>query len=199
MITKDPKTIIGLIIVASLGIGLGYFVGLGVSRRLIISTVPGIPTAPMGKEKAAFPAKIAVELSPPKATLGQQVQASLVLDTQNKVISGFDIILQFDPAAWKVVSSKIEVSSEAPFSTFPTNKINQKIGEIQFSGLTKIDQSFTGKTTVGSVLLKPQRSGNLELKVVFEDVGAGNDSNLAEFSTGSDVLGEVIDGKIQVD
>ncbi len=199
----NKKTVLQLIIIAFLGLGLGYLISNALTSKVKPSqtSLPQTVKQPVQqiKESPDRPGIIAVEFENPEITLDQEVKANFSLDTQGKEINGFELVLQFDSSAWQITSPQVEIEPNSPFSTHPLNNIDYQTGLIKFSGLTEIGQSaFSGQAVVGSLLLKPQKTGSLKLEVVFEKPGDINDSDLAEAKTAEDILGKVVNGEINV-
>jgi len=189
-----------------IGAGLGYglqatpisqYLGrfkqpTGISRRITTE----IKSQKVQVERQGL---VAVEFDKETATVGENLEVKILIDTQGKEIDGFDIILQFDPQDWAVLNPQVSLVETAAFAQYPVNLIDPIAGKVQLSGLTSLESSFTGEMVVGSFLLQPQRAGKLNLEVYFEGEGEGVDTNLAEKGTGEDILGDVINGEIIIE
>lgn len=205
LLTKK-SLLISLAAAAIIGIGLGY--GLQVTP---ISQYLGQFKQPTGLSRristeitsqeveAERPGIVAIEFDKETATVRENIEVKILIDTQDRLIDGFDIILQFDPQDWAVLSPQVSLVETAAFAQYPVNLIDPVQGKVELSGLTSLESSFTGEMVVGSFLLQPQRAGRLNLEVFFEGAGEGRDTNLAEKGTGEDILGEVINGEIIVE
>jgi hypothetical protein len=130
--------------------------------------------------------------------VGEDVPVEIVLDTGGRTISGFDLEVQFDPQAWVVLTPQVTVADTQAFVAYPVNEVSSETGKVRLSGLTDLDQGFIGEVALGSFLLRPQKSGKLEVQVVFNGEEAGSDTNLAEQGTGKDILGAVENGTVEV-
>ena len=204
---KTKKSLfIGLVAVAIVGAGLGYglqtapisqYLGqfkqpTGVSRRITTE----IKSQEVQVER---PGLVAVEFDKETAAVWENLEVKILIDTQDKEIDGFDIILQFDPQDWAVLNPQVNLTETVAFAQYPVNLIDPIAGKVQLSGLTSLENSFTGEMVVGSFLLQPQKAGKLNLEVYFEGAGEGVDTNLAEKGTGEDILGDVINGEIIIE
>lgn len=200
---KDLK--ISLIIVGITGIVGGYTAarlfapGLVAFPRVITEPLPSESAEPKEAMPLApdLPGRMGVKVDS-QAQVGETVTAEIWLDTQGETISGFDVILEFDPSAWQIVSPTVETADTQAFSTYPVNSIDSEAGKVRLSGLTDLNAGFTGDIVVGSFLLQPQKPGSLEITLVYAGPRQGKDSNLAEQGTGKDMLGGVESGTVEV-
>jgi len=205
-ILTTKSLLISLGAAAIIGAGLGY--GL---QTMPISQYLGQFKQPTGisrkisteiksqKVEVQRPGVVAVEFDKETGAVWENLEVKILIDTQDGQIDGFDIILQFDPQDWAVLSPQVSLVETAAFAQYPVNLIDPVQGKVELSGLTSLESSFTGEMVVGSFLLQPQKAGKLNLEVYFEGAGEGRDTNLAEKGTGEDILGDVINGEIIVE
>jgi len=205
-ILTTKSLLISLGAAAIIGAGLGY--GL---QTMPISQYLGQFKQPTGisrkisteiksqKVEVQRPGVVAVEFDKETGAVWENLEVKILIDTQDGQIDGFDIILQFDPQDWAVLSPQVSLVETAAFAQYPVNLIDPVQGKVELSGLTSLESSFTGEMVVGSFLLQPQRAGRLNLEVYFEGEGEGRDTNLAEKGTGEDILGDVINKEIIVE
>ncbi|EKD62713.1 MAG: hypothetical protein ACD_52C00084G0001 [uncultured bacterium] len=149
--------------------------------------------------ESLLPGRIGLQFSQEAAAVGDETVVQILLDTGGRTISGFDLFLEFDPEAWVALAPQVTVSEREAFVAYPVNEVAPQGGTVRLSGLTDLDTGFTGEITVGSFLLSPQKPGKLGVTVVFEGVGVGTDTNLAERGTGQDILGRVENGILEVE
>lgn len=194
-----------LVGVSLIGLAAGYWAAttylplwFAPSASELGGTVPGPAAEATEVKESNLPGRAAVEFSQTTATVGEEVTVQISLDTGGRTISGFDLILQFDPQAWEVLTPQVTVAATQAFVTYPVNEVSSETGTVRLSGLTDLERGFTGEVSLGSFLLRPQKSGSLEISVVFEGVGVGTDTNLAEQGTGKDILGGVENGILEV-
>jgi len=205
-ILTTKSLLISLGAAAIIGAGLGY--GL---QTMPISQYLGQFKQPTGisrkisteiksqKVEVQRPGVVAVEFDKETGAVWENLEVKILIDTQDGQIDGFDIILNFNPQDWAVLSPQVSLVETAAFAQYPVNLIDPVQGKVELSGLTSLESSFTGEMVVGSFLLQPQRAGRLNLEVYFEGEGEGRDTNLAEKGTGEDILGDVINKEIIVE
>lgn len=193
------------LLIGLIGLGAGYGVSITVfpfssKPKQKIAPQPLAESVETAKtDKTKFIGQISVQFNSESAQIGQPVEAEISIDTKDAVINGFDAILQFDPLVWETASLQFETPEDSDFAIYPVNEVDGLKGEARLSGLTSPEAGFTGDVVVGTLSLTPKKSGELDLKVLFEGMGKGNDSNLAQTQTSKDILGKVIDGKVIVD
>lgn len=197
--------LISLAIVAVLGAGLGYGLQTAPLSQLLGQfkepAGAGRITTEIKSQKIEIerPGLVMIEFDKETASVGENIEAKILIDTQGREINGFDIILRFNPQDWLVLNSQIDLTESEAFAQYPVNLIDPVEGRLELSGLTSLENSFTGELAVGSFLLQPQNAGRLSIEIEFQDLGEGNDTNLAETGTGEDILGSVINGEIIIE
>lgn len=188
----------------SLIIVFGFALGSLVSLKIYKAKSAKLPQIPSQAKKADSKPRInrngimTASFDSSVSQVGEQVEAKIEIDTQGDSINGYDALLKYDPLAWDAASLKAEIM-ETAFATTAYNKIDKIKGEISFSGLTEVGESFNGKTVVAVLLMTPKKSGKLALDFVFDGQGAGNDSNMAQVNSGNDVLGRVVNGLVEAE
>jgi len=145
-----------------------------------------------------FAGQVRIDFSQDKTQVDQEVKAEIVIDTGGETINGFDIVAEFDTEEWSALTPEIDTSGSEAFVAYPRNEIVPQTGKIRFSGLTDLDSGFSGEMTIGSFLLRAKKPGKLEVKLVFNGKGVGDDTNLAKVSSGEDILVEVSHGMLEV-
>ena len=141
---KTKKSLfIGLVAVAIVGAGLGYglqaapisqYLGwfkqpTGVSRRITTE----IKSEEVQVER---PGVVAIEFDKETAAVGESLEVKILIDTQDKEIDGFDIILQFDPQDWAVLNPQVSLVETAAFAQYPVNLFGRSFGNkipVQFT------------------------------------------------------------------
>ena len=117
--------------------------------------------------------------------VGDEVTANIMIDTDNKEISGVDIVITYDAQALELVG-EID-STDSVFSIWPMKLASQ--GSITFSALVMPGQSFTGLGKIASLKFKALKPGETEVYFVFEP-DSTQDTNAA--FNGQDLLDKVI-------
>lgn len=193
-----------LVGISVVGLVAGYWAAITYLPEWFVpsstSETVGVPLAEGTGEVAesSLPGRVEVRFSQATAAVGEEVKAEIILNTGGATINGFDLLLSFDQEAWVALTPQVAVSETEAFAVYPVNEVSPQAGTVRLSGLTNPESGFTGELTVGSFLLSPQKPGKLGVTVVFEGVGVGTDTNLAEKGTGEDILGGVENGTLEV-
>lgn len=117
---------------------------------------------------------------------GKTYQVEIKIDSQGKEIDGTDVIINFDPKKAEV--TRKEVKTANIFENYILNNVDNKKGQINLSALTFNAKAVSG--TLGSFEFRPNSIGVVNFTFDFTS-GRTTDSNIAEHSTKSDILGKV--------
>lgn len=120
---------------------------------------------------------------------GTSYPVGILVDSAGKSIDGVDIILNFDPKKVQVVGTTVATTSI--FEQYLTNSVDNVNGVIKLSGLTFNTKPITG--IVGTFRFQPLIKGEVTFNFQFTP-GATTDSNVADHTTGKDILGNVQNG-----
>lgn len=175
---KLPKIIFGLF-------GIILIIELIFAIKTLTAPTPPPPAA----VNKSYGEKIILQTNNlnPKVSDNVEVEVWLASD---KLVSGADVILKFDPKYFSSSGSgdlkKGEIFNEYPLFTLDSQK-----GEVKLSGIaTSNKDSFKGMGLLATVNLKAKSVGATKISVDFEP-NKSEDSNIAGVESGEDMLQEV--------
>jgi len=132
---------------------------------------------------------------------GSVLETSIILDSKENLVTGADVVLRFDPNFLEVVDANpnlegIQITPGKIFSEYLGNKVDLTKGRITISGLTEINQPFSGRGVLAQVKFLTKKVGTT--KVFFEfQPAATNDSNVAG-TFAKDILDKTIGGEYSI-
>ncbi len=110
--------------------------------------------------------------------------------SSDKLVSGADVILKFDPKYFSSSGSG-DLKKGEIFKEYPLLSLNPQKGEVRLSGIATSNQdSFKGMGLLATVNLKAKSFGSTSISIDFQR-GRSDDSNIAGISSGEDMLQEV--------
>lgn len=124
-------------------------------------------------------------------TINQKFKVDIILDSHNLSVDGTDIILKYDPRKLQVVNNMAETRVEPGniFNEFIAVKVDNQLGRLNFSALSKPGQNFIGSGLLATVYFKNIiASGTADILFDFT-IDKTSDTNVA--SNGQDILGSV--------
>lgn len=155
---------------------------------------PKAVTLPTPASKPSF------SLNPKEGSfrVGEEFRVDIVLDTSGRKVAAGDAILHFDPQKLSVLDSMATISGVqivpgALFSHHPGNLVTDT-GRIALSGLSEIDEFYRGQGVFGTITFRAEATGSALVTFEFQP-GETSDSNLADYETANDVLGQVTNGE----
>ena len=161
---------------------------LGIILVLIIAFIVLILVWPeLFSSCKEIPSNVNLSLEPDNADVqvNEEITADIMIDTDNKEISGVDIVIQYDVQVLELVG-EID-STDSVFSIWPMKLASQ--GSITFSALVMPGQSFSGLGKIASLKFKALKPGETDVYFVFEP-GSTQDTNAA--FEGQDLLDRVV-------
>lgn len=130
-----------------------------------------------------------MSLSPVSGTFstGQTFDVLVNVNTGGASVSGVDALINFDQTKLNLV----EVVEGSIFQQYVGESINNSSGFFQISGLASSQSNvFTGSGTLVTMRFKAYSPGTAAVTFRFTS-GSTTDSNVADFSTSSDILASV--------
>lgn len=123
-------------------------------------------------------------------------ELKIVINSKGKFLTGADAVIKFDPNVIEIVDNP-QPGEIFPF--YPILKVKPEIGEITITGtITDPNQPhFQGEGIFATIFVKPLKTGETSLKFKFSP-GRTDDSNLAEKTTGKDILVKVNDISLSI-
>jgi len=126
-----------------------------------------------------------------KIETGQEFQAHIMINTNDKEISGVDILMEYDEQAIQVIHA-ID-ATESVFPIWPMRTAEN--GKISMSALVVPGQTFSGQGKIATLWLKALKPGKTSISFVFEK-DSTEDTNAA--FNGKDLLDKVINAKFNI-
>lgn len=132
-------------------------------------------------------------LSPATSTYAyspnQTYTVGIIIDSAGKLVSGVDIIINFDPTKAQVIDPKITPANL--FEQYPLNSVDNVKGKIRIGALSFNAKPVTG--IIGTFKFKSLIKGEVNFSFDYTP-GATTDTNIAEQGTATDILGKVDNG-----
>lgn len=116
------------------------------------------------------------------------IPVSVRIDSRAHLISGADLIVNFDPKVIEVTPEAIIKGSF--FSEYPMLAVDKNKGMIAISGVTKFAGGIKGVGLFARLNLKAKTPGKVSLTIAFNK-GSTTDSNLVAANTSEDILESV--------
>lgn len=189
---KSRKIIMMLIILILIGTGI-YFV----SSNNLLKNVFRI-----GSQNASAIVPIGlgtISLTPisPSFNSGDPINIDINLDTGGRTVQGVDLVISYNPKLLEA-SPKTVFTRGTLYSEYPIVAVDNTQGIIQVSAIASISNfGFNGVGKFGSLQFRTLDKGNATVSVRFAKDNT-TDSNLVEFKTGTDILGNVENAEIDV-
>lgn len=128
-------------------------------------------------------------------SLGDSFDVAVKLTlTSGESVDGVDALLTFDPSMMEIKS----IAQGSLFPTFASKSYDNSGGSITLGALAQTDSPVTTSGTVAIVSFTTKKAGTSSLSFNFTS-GSGVDSNVAEHTTGSDILESVVNGSYTID
>jgi len=139
--------------------------------------------------------KASLSISPNSGSFSkdQTFSVDILMDTDNLITAGADIILKYDPSFLEVIAIDTQ---ESVFKNFVQKKITED-GKIVISALAPPKEGIKGKGKIASITFKGIKRGKTKVYFVYTK-GLTDDTNLSEFGTGEDILKKVINAQYQI-
>lgn len=137
----------------------------------------------------------ALQLSPPGGTytVNQAFNVNINLSLSSETIDGVDAILNFNRSILEVTG----ITTGSLFVDYPTSTYDNDTGKITVAGLASSTNPLTSGGTVATITFKAKAAGTGTVTFDFTS-GSGTDSNVAEHTTGNDILESVVNGSYTV-
>jgi hypothetical protein len=186
-----------LIVLLILGGGLAFYF-------LVPELAPSgqgneIPQPTNGDIAQLPPPEVVFSLTSPKTQykVGDEIPISVIADTGSKETAGLDVMLLYDPTAFKLKiinqSAKIDqdryiMKEGTQFENYNYFKSEENEGKLIFSALKAPQLVFSGKTTVGTLTFQALKAGVFEIKFNFQP---GTSHDFTNISVNGE---EILDG-----
>lgn len=127
-----------------------------------------------------------------KIKIGQVFPVTIVINANNKTISGADAVLFYESDK---LTPENEISIGTIFPEYPLIKINAEKEKISITGTmtNSGQQPFSGQGVFATIRFKAISEGSAKVKFDFTK-GVTSDSNIVDKTTGKDLLERVING-----
>lgn len=179
------------IIFAVLGIVVLVEVVWAVSSLMKPKPTP-VASSPSSSAVAITKVTSATLIATPSAVkVGDKINVKINLSSQVKS-DGVDMIILYDPKLLSVesASAATPVKTGSLFSSYPQNKLDDKLGRIAVSGIADQAGGVLANGSLGEVTFVAKTAGKTKITLDFTP-GSASDSNIVETGTGNDVLGKV--------
>lgn len=176
--------IIPIIILVVVLLVLGYFF---IQNNKTLSSQK-LQVVPLGSGK--------ITLQSPKQEfkVGDQVPVVIGLSTGGRTIVGVDLVLSYNPQVLDATSSSnitVFTSSGELFSEFPIISVDRQKGIAKVSAIASLGKiGFNGLGLLGTINFIAKSVGDADIKIDYSP-NQTIDSNMLEYATGIDILGEV--------
>jgi hypothetical protein len=176
-------------------IGIVVLIIIGGAIWLVQSALKEEPASPETKT-LEFNGKLSLQPSSAQYKKGVVFPVDVTIDSAGQSIVGADIMIQYDPAILEVKAQNGDlVKTEKDFfAVFPADGQTEE-NLFQFSVLTQKPQILSGK--IATIYFSAKEAGEAKLEFLFEE-GKTNDSNLALFGEGTDILASVSNAVFQI-
>ena len=134
-----------------------------------------------------------LQLTPNQTVVGSEardVQTTIMLEAKNRKIAGVDIVITYEPLF--VAIDDIAVANA--LETVALKKIDTKNGRIYLSLVAQAGGYIEGDYALATVLWHPLTEGDTSFTFDYTP-GFTEDTNVAEFATGNDVLTSVVNAR----
>lgn len=163
--------------------------------RSLTSSVSPLPQVGSQIGVVSTTAKISLNAANTSPRVGEVVPVVVVVDTGEKVVSGADLIIHFDPKTLEasgdaIIKGKI-------FDEYPLASVDAKNGLISISGVSSLNKSFKGSGQFALINFKAKIPGKTSLTVDFKK-GSTTASNLVDASTSQNVLDNVDNLELEI-
>ena len=147
-----------------------------------------ISTGQLGQPvKKTLPGKYYLSLDNSTVEKGDIIQLKVIFEADNKMISGSDIYLRFDP---QFLQADYDLSLGSFFLNYPRSQVNNSTGLIKVTGFRAAQQGrLTTPVTVMTVSFLAQKKGRTKIDFDFIK-GKTNKTTIVEKGSGKNILGK---------
>lgn len=166
---------------------------------LITSQARKILLKPRERASTTAPASIqtaSLQMAPAEGEYlfdNSEHQTAIKLQTKNRKAAGADIRLLYNQDFVEVV----KVTPSLSISAVPLNATDAKEGTVSLSFLAPAGEALEGEREIAVIFWKTKREGEARISFDFTP-GATNDTNIAEFGTGKDILTSVANARYSI-
>lgn len=184
-------TIVGLAIVVSLGIAYYNRTRTASSQSVVTAEVP-VGTA-----------QITVAPSATSVKVGDQITATITIDTKGGESVGTDVVLDYDPSILEVVDADsaaagVQITKGTLYDFVPLNTVLLATGRISYSAAQQpTNPSYKGAGTLATVTFKAKAPGDSQLAFEFQP-GSLRDTNIVKANDSRDLLSKVTNAEVTV-
>ena len=132
--------------------------------------------------------------------IGNNFNVDIILNTSGQATAGTDALLTYNPLDLQVqdsdaVTAGTQIKPGTLYAIYPSNSVDATTGKIFFSGIiTPGGTGYTGTGVLATITFKVLRVASSSTVSFNFTLGATNDSNVAEKTSYSDILGSVTNG-----
>jgi hypothetical protein len=168
-----------------------------ISKALPLLTVlSALLFIPIGRVKAATNGSFSFSPGSTTLTATCEYEADIIVNTGGDNSNAADIEISFDPARLTIIDanssiSGIQAMGGNAYDGLIVNNINTSTGVIRIAGAS-FSGNLNGQATLASILFKSKTGvSSAGFTIKFISIGNSTDSNIAETSTSTDILGSV--------
>lgn len=189
--SPSRKTWLGRILLALVLVLVGYGVYLAANR--IGAPVDTIATSPLPISNA----RVILMDSQSARSINQPINVDIRIFTGGRTIQGADLLITFDPNQLQFTPGAFFSPGDI-FSEYPIAAVDSTTGQIRISGIASASKiGFNGVGAFGRLNFVAKQTGIAKLVVEYAP-GNTTDSNMIEYGSGDDVLGQSTSLEIKV-
>lgn len=127
---------------------------------------------------------------------GCPVALNVNIDTGGADTDGVDAYILYDTSRLTALS----VTKGTAYSEIPGSSIDASAGKVTLSGIADFSKPFKGKGTIATISFNVKENAPTGLTQVNFDFSPGNtsDSNVAQTTSATDILGSVVNGSYTI-
>ena len=137
-----------------------------------------------------------LQLTPNQTVVGSEardVQTTIMLEAKNRKIAGVDIVITYEPLFVAIDDIAVADTME----TVALKKIDAENGRIYLSLMAQAGGYIEGNHALATILWHPLTEGDTSFAFDYTP-GLAEDTNVAEFATGNDVLTSVVNARYAI-
>ena len=134
-----------------------------------------------------------LQLTPNQTVVGSEardVQTTIMLEAKNRKIAGVDIVITYEPLFVAIDDIAVADTME----TVALKKIDAENGRIYLSLMAQAGGYIEGNHALATILWHPLTEGDTSFAFDYTP-GLTEDTNIAEFAIGNDVLTSVVNAR----
>lgn len=175
-------------------LALGVLVQLGLSIKTLMAPLPvskAVKVAPIRE------GTLLLLSQKDQYKVGETIPVLVRVDSGGHSVDGVDAVIRYDNKL--LLASSSAIIRGTAFSDFPQAVVDQKNGLIKISGVSGVSgTAFSGIDELATVNFKAVAPGTAAAVLDFTKAGDTSDSNIIEAGTPDDVLGKVVNLKVNI-